>query len=91
MFEQASNETNRHIPNGTYPEERLIDGAVGAIEDPSNFTNVEDGAESALDFNAAIPLIFPQGTVLFQQDDQYYESTDNLPGFWNSESNRASY
>ncbi|KAI1124400.1 peptidase S8/S53 domain-containing protein [Nemania abortiva] len=73
-----------HIPNGTYPEERLIDGAVGAIEDPSNFTNVEDGAESALDFDAAIPLIFPQGTVLFQQDDQYYESTDNLPGFWNT-------
>ncbi|KAI1745231.1 peptidase S8/S53 domain-containing protein [Xylaria scruposa] len=73
-----------HIPNGTYPEERLIDGAVGAIEDPSNFTNVEDGAESALDFDSAIPLIFPQGTVLFQQDDQYYESTDNLPGFWNT-------
>ncbi|KAI0809624.1 peptidase S8/S53 domain-containing protein [Xylaria sp. FL0064] len=73
-----------HIPNGTYPEERLIDGAVGAIEDPSNFTNVEDGAESALDFDSAIPLIFPQGTVLFQQDDQYYESKDNLPGFWNT-------
>ncbi|KAL6889192.1 peptidase S8/S53 domain-containing protein [Trichoderma evansii] len=73
-----------YIPNGTWPEERLIDGAVGAIEDPSNFTNVEDGAESALDFNSAIPLIYPQGTVLFQEDDQWYESHGGYNGFWNT-------
>lgn len=75
-----------YIPNGTWPEERLIDGAVGAIEDPSNFTNVEDGAESALDFNSAIPLIYPQGIVLFQEDDQWYESHGGYNGFWNSTS-----
>jgi tripeptidyl-peptidase-1 len=74
----------RYIPNGSYPEERLIDGAVGAIEDPSNFTNVKDGAESALDFDSAIPLIYPQGTVLFQEDDQFYESHGGFRGFWNS-------
>lgn len=73
-----------NIPNGTWPEERLIDGAVGAIEDPSNFTNVEDGSESALDFDSAIPLIYPQGTVLFQEDDQWYESHGGYNGFWNS-------
>ncbi|KAH8122416.1 subtilisin-like protein [Trichoderma asperelloides] len=73
-----------YIPNGTWPEERLIDGAVGAIEDPSNLTDVEDGAESALDFNSAIPLIYPQGTVLFQEDDQWYKSHGGYSGFWNT-------
>ncbi|KAF3769696.1 subtilisin-like protein [Cryphonectria parasitica EP155] len=72
------------IPNGTYPIEKNIDGAFGAI------TNVSDaGIESDLDFEASQPLIWPQRTVLFQTDDEFYEineTTANTPirGFWNT-------
>ncbi|KAH8880604.1 alkaline serine protease [Thozetella sp. PMI_491] len=72
-----------HIPNGTYPEERLVDGAVGAVEDPSVIP-VGVGLESSLDFDSAWPLIYPQGTVLFQEDDEYYESSGDFTGFWNT-------
>ncbi|KAJ1335029.1 tripeptidyl-peptidase I [Microdochium nivale] len=64
------------IPNGTYPSERNIDGAIGAIEDqPAGVFNpsVMAGGESSLDFDSAIPLIYPQKTVLFQTDDEFYE------------------
>jgi len=49
------------------------------------------GEESDLDFQAAWPLIWPQKTVLFQEDDQWYEVNENeqdtpLLGFWNSKS-----
>ncbi|CAG8978104.1 hypothetical protein HYALB_00000777 [Hymenoscyphus albidus] len=71
-----------HIPNGTYPEERLIDGAIGATEDTTEFVPIE--LEAALDFDSAWPLIYPQGVVLFQEDDEYYESTGNFNGFWNT-------
>lgn len=40
--------------------------------------------EAALDFDSAWPLIYPQGTVLFQEDDEYYESTGDFQGFLNS-------
>ena len=45
------------------------------------------GEESALDFQAAMPLIYPQSTILFQTDDEYYETAglDTYEGFWNSE------
>jgi tripeptidyl-peptidase-1 len=72
------------IPNGTYPIDKLIDGAIGAS--PS----VElAGAESNLDFQASWPLIWPQKEILFQTDDQYIEvnQTDSKTpylGFWNS-------
>ncbi|KAK8006812.1 hypothetical protein PG989_000802 [Apiospora arundinis] len=72
-----------NIPKGTYPEERLVDGAVGAIEEPSPYP-IEAGSESALDFDAAWPLIWPQGTVLYQVDDEYYEHSSNFSGFWNT-------
>jgi tripeptidyl-peptidase I len=73
------------IPNGTHPIEDLIDGAIGAAQDPS-----EVGTEANLDFEAAWPLIWPQKTVLFQADDQFYEinqGTVTTPylGFYNSE------
>ena len=76
---------HREIPNGTYPIEKLIDGAIGAAQ-----TADEVGAESNLDFEASQPLIWPQRTILFQTDDQYIEinQTDlHTPylGFWNSE------
>ncbi|KAK3347336.1 peptidase S8/S53 domain-containing protein [Neurospora tetraspora] len=72
------------IPNGTYPIEKLIDGAIGAAR-----TSDEYGAESNLDFQAAWPLIWPQKTVLFQTDDQYYETNQTeqdtpFKGFWNT-------
>jgi tripeptidyl-peptidase-1 len=77
------------IPNGTYPEERLIDGAIGAVEDIPGFNVSDDGGESDLDFEAAWPLIWPQKMVLFQTDDQYYEvnqSSAGSPyyGYWNT-------
>ncbi|KAJ3559780.1 hypothetical protein NPX13_g9488 [Xylaria arbuscula] len=72
-----------NVPTGTYPEERLIDGAIGSIETPSPFAP-EVGLESSLDFDSAWPLIWPQGTVLYQTDDEYYESNYTFNGFWNN-------
>ncbi|CAJ2505810.1 Uu.00g132040.m01.CDS01 [Anthostomella pinea] len=73
-----------NIPNGTYPEERLIDGAIGSVEEPSPVYPLETGLESMLDFDSAWPLIYPQKTVLYQVDDEYYEYTGNFSGFWNT-------
>ncbi|EFX05394.1 alkaline serine protease [Grosmannia clavigera kw1407] len=71
------------IPKGTYPIERLIDGAVGAV--PFG----QAGAEANLDLQAAMPLIYPQSTVLYQVDDeriQKNETTAKTPylGFLNT-------
>lgn len=73
-----------YIPNGTYPKEESIDGAVGAVENPSEIPIRAVGLESSLDLDAAWPLIWPQKTILFQTDDEYYESTGDFTGFWNS-------
>ncbi|KAL3426195.1 Pro-kumamolisin [Phlyctema vagabunda] len=70
------------IPNGTYPEERLIDGAIGATEDTPEFVPID--LEAGLDFDSSQPLIYPQKLVLFQEDDEYYESSGNFNGFWNT-------
>lgn len=72
------------IPNGTYPIEKNIDGAYGASKNIS-----EAGLESDLDFEAAQPLIWPQRTVLFQTDDEFYQKNLTLQdspikGFWNT-------
>jgi tripeptidyl-peptidase I len=40
--------------------------------------------EAPLDFDSSWPLIYPQGVVLYQEDDEYYESTGNFNGFWNT-------
>lgn len=71
------------VPKGTYPIERLIDGAVGAV--PYG----RAGTEADLDLQAAMPLIYPQNTVLFQVDDeriQKNETSATTPylGFLNS-------
>lgn len=71
-----------HIPNGTYPRERLIDGAIGAIEDTTEYVPID--LEAPLDFDSAQPLIYPQNLVLFQEDDEYYESHETFNGFWNT-------
>lgn len=75
------------IPAGTYPENRLVDGAIGSYEDlvaavGPDFGSI--GEESTLDFQASIPLIWPQTTVLFQTDDEYWEIVGS-EGFFNSE------
>lgn len=77
-----------YIPKGTYPTEKLIDGAVGSSEE-AGLAEADAGVESDLDFMSAWPLIWPQGTVLFQTDDQYYEvnqSSASTPylGFYNT-------
>ncbi|KAK0724431.1 peptidase S8/S53 domain-containing protein [Lasiosphaeris hirsuta] len=77
------------IPNGTYPEERLINGAIGAAEDVPGLNSTTNGGESDLDLQAAWPLIYPQRAVIFQTDDQYYETEQTTPdtpysGFWNT-------
>lgn len=55
----------------------MIDGAFGSSEDLVAATGVDGyfgaGGESTLDFQASMPLIWPQKPVLFQTDDQYYE------------------
>ncbi|GAW10864.1 hypothetical protein ANO14919_001990 [Xylariales sp. No.14919] len=73
-----------NVPTGTYPEERLIDGAIGSIETPSPIYPLEVGLESSLDFDSAWPLIWPQNTVLFQTDDEHYEYNYTFNGFWNT-------
>ncbi|KAJ4856549.1 pro-kumamolisin, activation domain-containing protein [Trichoderma breve] len=78
-----------HIPNGTYPEERLIDGAIGSVEDVPGYNQSVAGVEADMDIEAAWPLIWPQGVVLFQTDDQFYEVSQKAPdtpyhGFWNT-------
>ncbi|KAK8022785.1 Tripeptidyl-peptidase sed1 [Apiospora rasikravindrae] len=82
----TSSSRHMNIPNGTYPEERLVDGAVGAFEEQSPELPIsEPGSESALDFDSAWPLIWPQRTVLYQVDDEYYEQHPiEFSGFWNT-------
>lgn len=60
----------------------MIDGAIGAIEDTTEFVPIN--LEAPLDFDSSQPLIYPQELVLFQEDDEFYESTGNFNGFWNS-------
>jgi len=75
------------IPNGTYPIERNIDGAFGAVEAQPAGLNppITTGGEAMLDFGAAIPLIYPQKTVAFQVDDEFYELDQSTYfGFYNT-------
>lgn len=76
---------NSWVPRGTYPKLRSINGALG----PTNDT-LKAGDEADLDFQVAIPLIWPQKTVLFQTDDEWYQKNQlqadtKYPGFFNSE------
>ncbi|KAK3377331.1 peptidase S8/S53 domain-containing protein [Lasiosphaeria ovina] len=72
------------IPQGTHPELRAINGAYGPIE---NVTLAGDEAD--LDFQVAIPLIWPQTAVLYQADDEWYQqeqlkSNTRYAGFFNT-------
>lgn len=56
-----------YIPQGTGPKPAFIDGAEAPV------ANVSDaGGESDLDFELAYPILYPQGTVLYQTDDILY-------------------
>ncbi|KAI2616243.1 subtilisin-like protein [Hypoxylon sp. NC1633] len=58
------------IPNGTHPELFSVDGGEGAT------TNLYlAGSEANLDFQMAYGLIWPQEPVLYQVDDEWYQST----------------
>ncbi|SPQ24197.1 5c144f50-d437-4163-8e69-cc08c50b03a7 [Thermothielavioides terrestris] len=72
------------VPQGTHPELRSINGAFG----PTNAT-LQAGEEADLDIQVAAPLIWPQKTVLFQTDDEWYEQNQlqpdtQYPGFFNT-------
>ncbi|KAH8897407.1 subtilisin-like protein [Thozetella sp. PMI_491] len=76
--------TLTNIPSGTRPENRLIDGAIGSEEDLAKvLSGVSPGFESNLDFQSAMPIIYPQTTVLFQTNDEYWEEV-GTPGFFNT-------
>ncbi|CAK7198753.1 hypothetical protein SEUCBS139899_001417 [Sporothrix eucalyptigena] len=76
--------TAPEIPEGTYPELRAVDGATG----PAIGGNTA-GPEANLDLEIAMPLVYPQKTVLWQVDDEYYEQamirgSTQYPGFFNT-------
>lgn len=55
-----------YIPNGTHPILDSIDGGTAPVQ-----TSLA-GGESDLDFQLAIPIIYPQTTTLYQTDDLFY-------------------
>ncbi|KAK4214897.1 Pro-kumamolisin, activation domain-containing protein [Rhypophila decipiens] len=76
--------TAPYIPAGTHPELRSINGALG----PTEIID-EAGEEADLDFQVAIPLVWPQKTVLWQTDDEWYQKDQQrvgtrYPGFFNT-------
>ncbi|KAL4898153.1 peptidase S8/S53 domain-containing protein [Aspergillus ambiguus] len=68
----------QEIPDGTHPTLRAIDGATA----PTNVLSA--GPESNLDFQISYPLIWPQNSVLFQTDDNVYQSNYTYEGFLNN-------
>jgi tripeptidyl-peptidase-1 len=72
------------VPNGTHPTLRSINGAEGSTPNQA-----AAGEEADLDFEVAIPLVYPQKTVLFQTDDEWYQldqqkATTQYAGFFNT-------
>ena len=61
-----------YIPNGTHPILDSIDGGVAPVANLS-----QAGGEANLDFELAIPIIYPQTTTLYQVDDLYYAEGGN--------------
>ncbi|KAK3306236.1 peptidase S8/S53 domain-containing protein [Chaetomium strumarium] len=72
------------VPRGTHPKLKSINGALG----PTNNRSLA-GDEADLDFEVAIPLIWPQMSILFQTDDEWYQQNQlqpdtQYPGFFNT-------
>ncbi|EFY85113.1 alkaline serine protease AorO, putative [Metarhizium acridum CQMa 102] len=67
-----------HIPKGTGPKNDLIDGATAPVDQGSA------GGESDLDFEIAIPIIYPQETELYEagrkNDDIFNTFLDAVDG-----------
>lgn len=61
------------IPQGTQPQNRLIDGAVGPANPSASPVVPIGGGETDLDVEMAWPIIWPQQAVVYQVDDQWYE------------------
>jgi tripeptidyl-peptidase-1 len=71
----------QYVPTGTKPVIAGIDGG----EKLYPVTPTEAGfSETDLDLEAAIPLIYPQGVILFQTDDKNYELNYTYDGFFNN-------
>ncbi|RHZ61276.1 Tripeptidyl-peptidase sed1 [Aspergillus turcosus] len=68
----------QQIPQGTHPILQAVDGATA----PTRVFNA--GPESDLDFQISYPIIWPQNSILFQTDDNYYEANYNFTGFLNT-------
>ncbi|CAK4033881.1 aorsin [Lecanosticta acicola] len=70
----------RYIPNGTHPILDSIDGGQAPV------TVADAGGESDLDFELAIPIIYPQTTTLYQTDDPYYAQgySESATGIFNT-------
>ena len=67
-----------YIPKGTGPKVNAYNDASAPVSPAGS------GIESMLDFCVAYPLVWPQGTTLFQGDDEHYSaSTDKLGFFQN--------
>ncbi|KAJ5739107.1 hypothetical protein N7533_011891 [Penicillium manginii] len=66
------------IPAGTHPILKAIDGATA----PASVFNA--GPESDLDFSISYPIIWPQNSILFQTDDNVYQSNYTFNGFLNT-------
>jgi len=66
--------------SGTHPTLDSIDGGFAPV------TNISQaGGEANLDFELAIPIIYPQTTTLYQTDDPYYaEGDSNATGIFNT-------
>ena len=76
---------SRYIPKGFGPKLRGIDGGGSHGTIPGNgYEGTYYNVEANLDFEAAIPLIYPQSTVLFQVDDPVIEQTGDYSGFLNN-------
>jgi tripeptidyl-peptidase-1 len=69
---------NSDIPAGTHPILKAIDGATA----PASVFNA--GPESDLDFSISYPIIWPQNSILFQTDDNVYQSNYTFNGFLNT-------
>jgi len=66
------------IPQGTHPTLDSIDGGKA----PVAVGNAAETGESDLDFELALPLVYPQKINLFQTDDTYWSA--NTRGFLNT-------
>lgn len=66
------------IPNGTHPKFDPVDGAPPPPPGAGS-------SESAIDFEAAYPLVYPDQVILFQVNDAYYQGASNpVPGPFNT-------